>query len=487
MAIFCAGLYACTEDPVGNEDSQYSISFTENPVMVGYAEGTYASTVVSEDEWKAESGSPWIMDVNRKDSKVEFTVQANVSEEMRTGKIVFTVPGSSYSKTLNVRQAGNTGSLNVSKSSIVLETVPEAVEVNVNSSENWTAVSDQDWLSVEKKNSSAFVVTAGTNYTGSKQTAEIIVNTASGNESVTVHVEQKADNSLFFGAETEEGRRFAHLSGLVTNVTSDKSYNLHDNVKVLEIQYRGRATGAVKPYALFVFEVTLGGGVTIATTCTDDDDSSIKATDTEETKTQTIRNQLAAMQTKRTSVDVLGGINGDFYYGYGSSTDRNSLLQGVMYRKGNCLKGTFDGGSACTVFAIMKDGKAKIMNQTQYERDKGNIYEALGGRQQLLYAGTPQSSATALEPRTAIGVSSDGTRVIMVVMDGRRDSYSVGASYSSLTKIMEAYDVYNAINLDGGGSSTFAVKENSGFAVKNRPSDSAERKVVNGLAIIAEK
>ncbi len=489
MAIFCAGFVSCAEEePAGNDESLYSISFAENPVMVGYSEGTYTSVVISEDDWKAESGSAWIKDVSRKADKVEFTVEANPSESLRSGTINFTVSGSSYKKTLNIRQAGNTGGLKVFESGIVLETVPDDIEVNVSSSENWTVTSSESWLSAVKKNSSKLTVSASANYTGSKRTAEITVKTSSGNESVTLPVEQKADNSMFFGAKTEAGRRFAHLSGLVTNVTSDKSYNLHDNVSVLEIQYQGKASGSSKPYSLFVFDVTLGNGVTIAATCADDDDNSIKATDSEVTKVQIIREQLAAMQSNRPQTDVLGGVNGDFYYGYGSSTDRNSLLQGVMHRKGKCLKGTFDGGAACTVFAIMKDGKAKIMNQSQYSRDKDNIYEALGGRQQLLFSGTPQSNATDLEPRTAIGVSSDGMRVIMVVMDGRRSTYSAGASYSTLTKIMEAYGAYNAINLDGGGSSTFAVKENSVFVTKNRPTDaSGDRAVVNGLAIVVSE
>jgi exopolysaccharide biosynthesis protein len=195
------------------------------------------------------------------------------------------------------------------------------------------------------------------------------------------------------------------------------------------------------------------------------------------------------MQNKRPEVEVLCGVNGDFCYG---GEERLNLLHGIMYKDGVCLKDTFDGGSVCTVFAMMKDGTAKIMNQSQYASQKNNIQEAVGGRQALIVSGqTVNFTDTRLEPRTAVGVSKDGDKVYLLIVDGRRDAYSIGASYALLAQIFHIYNVYDAINLDGGGSSTFLVKDataNKGFKTRNRPTDNTgDRKLPNGLAVVRKK
>ena len=158
-----------------------------------------------------------------------------------------------------------------------------------------------------------------------------------------------------------------------------------------------------------------------------------------------------------------------------------------MYKRGICLKDSFEGGSACTVFAIMKDGTARIMTQSAYSSKKEDIMEAIGGRQEVLSSGSITSvKNNKYDPRTAIGVSADRKKVIMAVVDGRRSSHSNGADYPELGKILKAMGAYNGINLDGGGSSTFVVKESSGLTVRNKPSNDVERAVVNGLAIISK-
>lgn len=292
-------------------------------------------------------------------------------------------------------------------------------------------------------------------------------------------------------ASTEAGRRFVEASGgLVTSVWSDRAYALHDNVNVLEMEYTGDYTGEKELYSMFVFEVDLSGDVTIMSTCADDDPLSIGKDESHFTKLQIIREQLSAMQKKRPSVTVLGGVNGDFFYGATSAIKKNNLPHGVMHKDGVCLKGTFDGGEVCNAFAVLDDGTAAVLSQTEYAACKDRITEAIGGRQRLLDGGKIVSNTAKLDPRTAVGVTADGKKVVIVVVDGRNDSYSVGASYPILSKIMLAYGVTDAVNLDGGGSSTFVVREGNGdakevFKTHNRPSDkTGDRAVANGLAIV---
>jgi hypothetical protein len=84
-------------------------------------------------------------------------------------------------------------------------------------------------------------------------------------------------------------------------------------------------------------------------------------------------------------------------------------------------------------------------------------------------------------PRTAFGVGDGGRRAFFVVVDGRSSS-SVGASMRHLGDLMKRLGAADAVNLDGGGSSTFWV---SGRGVINRPSDGSERTVANHFGVTA--
>lgn len=87
-------------------------------------------------------------------------------------------------------------------------------------------------------------------------------------------------------------------------------------------------------------------------------------------------------------------------------------------------------------------------------------------------------NGTNNEPRSAIGFTEDG-RVIMMVIDGR--STSVGVTLRRLAEIMLSLDVIEAINLDGGGSTTLAVNGN----LINRPAGGTfQRPVPTIIAVV---
>ena len=61
-----------------------------------------------------------------------------------------------------------------------------------------------------------------------------------------------------------------------------------------------------------------------------------------------------------------------------------------------------------------------------------------------------------LAPRTAIGLSADGRWLYALVVDGRQPTYSRGADMDDLIRVLKAAGASDAINMDGGGSSTLA-------------------------------
>lgn len=83
-------------------------------------------------------------------------------------------------------------------------------------------------------------------------------------------------------------------------------------------------------------------------------------------------------------------------------------------------------------------------------------------------------------PRTAVGVSEDGTMLYMVVADGRREGVP-GMTLARLARFLaEELGTCSAINLDGGGSSAMWVSD----AIVNQPSDKSERRVADHLAVV---
>lgn len=123
--------------------------------------------------------------------------------------------------------------------------------------------------------------------------------------------------------------------------------------------------------------------------------------------------------------------------------------------------------------------------------------EAVGGRPVLVRdsslvpevdtEGQP-GFANSRHPRTAVGIAEGGRRLFLVVVDGRRKPYSDGMTLRELGNLFLALGAPEAINLDGGGSTTlvFADPKSGGtLRVANQPSDSAgERAVGDALAIV---
>jgi hypothetical protein len=90
-----------------------------------------------------------------------------------------------------------------------------------------------------------------------------------------------------------------------------------------------------------------------------------------------------------------------------------------------------------------------------------------------------ESHVLGRHPRTAIGRTSDG-ELLLLTIDGRRAGWSVGLTLEELVTVLRRLGAVDAINLDGGGSTTMTVAGR----VRNRPSESG-RQVADGLFVHA--
>ena len=108
----------------------------------------------------------------------------------------------------------------------------------------------------------------------------------------------------------------------------------------------------------------------------------------------------------------------------------------------------------------------------RFELPPTNVYHALSGSEKILAAEEIPSGLKAYdpEPRTAIGLNNGGNILIIVVVDGRQSGYSEGVNLHELATIMRNNGARDAINLDGGGSSTLVIQnENGVYDVLNSP------------------
>lgn len=234
-----------------------------------------------------------------------------------------------------------------------------------------------------------------------------------------------------------------------------------------------------------VMEIKVGKDSTasVAVGYGDDDIDTIK-TGRNWAMTETTK-QAQSMQTRR-ETNVVGAINAG---GYDMSNGRPA---GAFI-----MSGTVINEPTSTTFWIDKDGNAHITSAQECNAAiaAGNVLEAVASFGDIFEDGHARSDLdnSTRASRTAIGIKADGT-VVMMMVDGRQAPYSVGMTMAEVGATMESLGCVQAVNLDGGGSSTFATQRegesenntSAGLTLRCRPSDGYERKVSNTIMVLSK-
>ena len=159
-----------------------------------------------------------------------------------------------------------------------------------------------------------------------------------------------------------------------------------------------------------------------------------------------------------------------------SKTDTRSLHQqsAILFNNGRVSLGKWNGESdwerTLNAEDVMVTGPLLIFNNKLETLDSANAFNK------------------ARHPRTAVAITKNN-RVLLITVDGRQEN-SAGMSLFELTKFISWLGATQAINLDGGGSTTLWVNSNEGGAVVNYPSDNkkwdhdGERKVANVILLL---
>lgn len=263
---------------------------------------------------------------------------------------------------------------------------------------------------------------------------------------------------------------------------SEKKYAVTPDVT--EYEWILNNTSLTQQMMGHVMEIKVGKDSTasVAVGYGDDDIDTIK-TGRNWAMTETTK-QAQSMQTRR-NTNVVGAINAG---GYDMSNGRPS---GAFI-----MSGTVINEPTGTTFWIDGSGAAHITSAQECKDAlaAGNVREAVASFGDIFENGHARSGLdnTTRASRTAIGIKADGT-VVMLMVDGRQAPYSVGMTMAEVGAAMEALGCVQAVNLDGGGSSTFATQRegesenntSAGLTLRCRPSDGYERKVSNTIMVLS--
>ncbi|MEQ9279146.1 MAG: phosphodiester glycosidase family protein [Balneola sp.] len=139
-------------------------------------------------------------------------------------------------------------------------------------------------------------------------------------------------------------------------------------------------------------------------------------------------------------------------------------------------------GAGATILNSVSSGDTLVINHKVAPATDA-LKEAVGGSAKFLNDGVNQGNWPERHPRSALGFNADTTKFYFVTVDGRQSS-SVGMTLTELGDFMLGIGAHNALNLDGGGSTTLVVHNE----VANSPSDGAgERSVANALMLVSNK
>ncbi len=145
-------------------------------------------------------------------------------------------------------------------------------------------------------------------------------------------------------------------------------------------------------------------------------------------------------------------------------------------------------GTAATVVNSLQVGDTITISPTWTFGDLSVIpQQVISGNPKILGDGVvldtegERGDASQLHPRSAVGYSDGGNKVYFLVVDGR-SLLSDGVRTSVLAEIIRYAGATDAMNVDGGGSSTLYT---STLGIRNKPSDGTERADGNGFFVVS--
>jgi len=147
---------------------------------------------------------------------------------------------------------------------------------------------------------------------------------------------------------------------------------------------------------------------------------------------------------------------------------------------------TARGDNAYNLKQMFKVGD-KIELIVETEADMKDMLFAISGGALLVKDGSVVTGfshdVAGYNPRTALGTSYDGEMLYLVTVDGR--GTSKGVTQNEMAYLMNELGAWNAINLDGGGSTNMVGRLAGDFTLSTLNNPSENRKVINSVGVVS--
>jgi exopolysaccharide biosynthesis protein len=268
-----------------------------------------------------------------------------------------------------------------------------------------------------------------------------------------------------YSPHTAIGRQLLDHTPVISKLTADTSFTITKGVQETDLQYINRKG---QPMHIFILRANLHS-------------KKLRLQLLTAGSTGKGRETLSNMICKSAdSGKIIAGVNADFF------NLETGIPMGILYKDGIAMKDSFSTGKqqqGLSWLGIQKKKRQVVIGSKYSTRPL--LRDAAGGGVTLVknYKAVPQT-IRAIHPRTAVGITGNQV-VLFVVADGRNAAYSNGIDYTELSLLLQALGAKDAINLDGGGSSTLVIRNphNNQLEVRNKPSDGSERPLSNAWVI----
>ncbi|WP_231934526.1 phosphodiester glycosidase family protein [Botrimarina colliarenosi] len=217
-----------------------------------------------------------------------------------------------------------------------------------------------------------------------------------------------------------------------------------------------------RPLRAFVLRVDLDAdGLSLVT----DDDNGDRPEEVDGLKTSTF-----LLQKK-----CQAAINATGFWPGQKEEERPQNVAGLVVSAGK-LVSPVDTDKPRAALVVRENRRAAIVRPPV---DLSGVVTAIGGYGVIVEGGAvvrPKNEIASfidsLHPRTAVGVGDGGRLLYLVVVDGRQPGYSEGVDLNELGELLRRLGADDAVNLDGGGSTTLVVETTGGaFRLVNQPID----------------
>ncbi len=178
--------------------------------------------------------------------------------------------------------------------------------------------------------------------------------------------------------------------------------------------------------------------------------------------------------------------------GYEVTQGQQQDIRMVEVRNGKVVanRGKLKPGRTIDGLVLIGRGEGAVQLR-KLKRGRADVSWGLRGRPRLVLTGSKLLiddgvvqvvDDSEMHPRTAVGIVRDTNEVLLLTVDGRSDD-SRGYTMVELARMMQDLGADEALNLDGGGSTTMVGGKRGVLKVLNDPSDSVLRNVANALVV----